>query len=217
MAAIYFANTEGNWESSAGTPIQPNSIEMGIVFNTQISTSSLSGDVKTLELPGARWRARLSYTDMTEEETRPILAWLAALKGSAGRFYLYDFTLPASRGGLTAANYIVNTRNTITLSNRVGGVLAVGDLFSITPTGATVPELKMVTQKASDNLYSFQPVARKPTTMYTSGALLSAASGGLGTRAYAHMMLTSDDQSLHATAEKGLISTVTIDAVEVFV
>lgn len=216
MAAIYFANTEGNWTSSAGTPIQPNTMEMGIVFNTQISTSSLSGDVKTMELPGARWRVRLSYSDMTEDETRPILAWLASLKGSAGRFLIYDFTLPSPRGGLTSANYSVNTRTTITLSNRAGGVLNVGDLFSITPTGSTIPELKMVTQRVSDNLYSFQPTSRKPIGMYTAGALLSTASGGLGTRAYAHMMLTSDDQSLHATAEKGLISTVTIDAVEVF-
>lgn len=217
MAAIYFANEEGNWTTAAGTPIEPNSIEMGIVFNTQISTSPLSGDVKSLELPGARWKIRLSYSDMTEDETRPILAWLASLKGSAGRFLVYDFTLPTPRGGMISANYTVATRTNITLANRTGGTLEVGDLFSITPTGSQIPELKMVTQVVTDNSYNFQPVARRPTTSYTAGALLSTTSGGLGTKAYAHMMLTSDDQSLHATAEKGLISTVTIDAVEVFV
>ena len=215
MAAIYFANTEGTWTSTPGTPIEPNTMEMGIVFNTQISTSPLSGDVKTLELPGARWRTRLSYSDMTEEETRPLLAWLSSLKGSAGRFFIYDFSLPTPLGGLTSANYALNTRSSLTISNAVGGLLAPGDLFSITASASTVPELKMVTEKVTDTLYSFQPVTRKPIDQYSNG-LISTSSGGLGTLAYAHMMLTSDDQSLHATADKGLISTVTIEAVEVF-
>ena len=217
MAAIYFANQEGTWTDSVGTPIEPSTIEMGIVFNTQISTSPLSGDVKTLELPGARWRVRMSFNDLEPEETRPLLAWLSDLRGSAGRFLVYDFSHPATTGGLTSANYQLTSRINVTLTNRVGGTLEVGDLFSIIPTGQQVPELKMVTQKVTDNIYSFEPVARRPFTSYTVGALISAASGGLGTRAYAHMMLTSDDQSFHSTAEKGLISNITIEAIEVFV
>lgn len=210
MAAIFFANEEGNWTNSVGTPIEPSTIEMGIVYNTQVSTSPLSGDVKTLELPGARWRVRMSFNDLEPEETRPLLAWLSDLRGSAGRFLVYDFSHAIPRGGTISANYSVTTRSTITLSSVTGGGLQVGDLFSIRPAGSTVPELKMVTQIMSANVYRFEPIARRLPAAYIGGVF------GIRTTAYAHMMLTSDDQSFHATAEKGLISNITIEAIEVF-
>ena len=209
--AIFFANEEGNWTTSVGTPIEPSTIEMGIVYNTQVSTSPLSGDVKTLELPGARWRVRMSFNDLEPEETRPLLAWLSDLRGSAGRFLVHDFSHPVPRGGTTSATYTLGNRTSINLASVVGGSLQVGDLFSIRATGSDIPELKIVTQITGTNIYRFEPTARLIHTSYPAAGVL-----GLGSAARAHMMLTSDDQSFHATAEKGLISNITIEAIEVF-
>lgn len=214
MSFIYFVNEEGTWNSSPGTPLIPSSIEMGIVYNTQISTSTLSRAVKTQELPGARWRCRMAFNDLTPEETRPLLAWLSDLRGSAGRFVLYDFSLPDPRGGLTSANYTLPSRTTITLSNRIGGDLEVGDLISIKPNNSDIMELKMIVEKFSPTSYRFEPTTKWSNLAYPSPGVLNYTSG-LGPGAYSYMMLTGDDQSSHSTAEKGLISNIVIDAVEV--
>jgi hypothetical protein len=211
--AIYFANEEGTWRTQAGTPIQPDSMDMGIVYNTQISTSSLSKYVKTYELPGARWKIRLSYSNLQPEEARPLLAWLADLRGAAGRFYIYDFSLPTPLGGLSSANFTLSDASTINLTSMVGGTLEVGDLFTIYPNSPynTIPELKMVTNVIDANSFNFEPVCRRPYTNYTTDNSLH-----LGTTAYAHMMLTSDEQAFHSVQGKVKLSTITIDAIEVF-
>lgn len=211
--AIYFANEEGTWDSSAGTPIQPDTMDMGIIFSTQVSTSSLSRYVKTLELPGARWKTKLNYSNLKPDEARPLLAWLTSLRGAAGRFLMYDFSLPTTLGGLTGANFTLQNSTSITLSNRVGGSLLVGDLFTIYANSPynTIPELKMVTKKNSDASYNFEPVCRRPYTSYTTNNNIY-----VGTSAYAHMMLTSDEQAFHGVQGKLKLSNITIEAIEIF-
>ena len=211
--AIYFANEEGTWRTAPGTPIQPDTVDMGIVFNTQISTSTLSKYVKTYELPGARWKIRLSYSNLQPEEARPLLAWLSDLRGAAGRFYVYDFSLPATLGGLTSANFTLSTATTINLTNMVGGTLKVGDLFTIYPNVpySTIPELKMVTNVVAANRFNFEPVCRRPYTSYTSNNNLR-----VGTSAYAQMMLTSDEQAFHTVQGKIKLSNITVEGIEVF-
>ncbi len=48
-----------NWETDVG--IIPDSCEFGITYNTLVSSSPLSGSTQTMELPGARWKTRLSF------------------------------------------------------------------------------------------------------------------------------------------------------------
>lgn len=211
--AIYFANEEGTWRTTPGTPIEPDSVDMGIVFNTQVSTSSLSQYVKTYELPGARWKIRLNYSNLEPIEARPLLAWLTDLRGAAGRFYIYDFSLPEPLGGLTSANFTLSSPSTINLTSMVGGTLKVGDLFTIYPNAPynTVPELKMVTNVVSATSFNFSPVCRRPYTSYTTNASIA-----LGTSAYAQMMLTSDEQAFHSVQGKVKLSTITVEGIEVF-
>jgi hypothetical protein len=210
--AIYFANEEGTWATSSGTPIQPDTMDMGIVYNTQVSTSSLSNYVKTYELPGARWKIKLNYSNLQPNEARPLLAWLSDLRGAAGRFLVYDFSLPTTLGGATSGTFTLSSASTLTLNTIVGGVLQVGDLFTIYPNSPynTIPELKMVTG-VDGSLIDFEPVCRRPYTEYTTDNTLH-----LGTSAYAHMMLTSDDQASHGVQGKVKLSTITIEAIEVF-
>ena len=139
--------------------------------------------------------------------------WLTDLRGAAGRFYVYDFSLPTPLGGLTSANFTLSDSTTINLSSMVGGTLKVGDLFTIYPNApySDVSELKMVTNVIDANSFNFEPVCRRPYTNYTEDTTLH-----LGTAAYSHMMLTSDEQAYHSVQGKIKLSTITIEGIEVF-
>lgn len=218
MAALHFANKEGTWDTSVGTPIIPDTMEFGIVYNTQISTSPLSKYTRTYELPGARWRARMTFSNMTPEESRPLLAWLADLRGSAGRFLMRDFGY-SQRGSITeiTSKTLNGTTNEIEIT-APDGDLKVGDYFTLWQTAASPldplsslssPQLKIVTKVIDSNEYKFAPPAR-----YETGDAFEYAT--VGDEAYCLMMLTSDDQAYHAVSEKILLSTITIEAIEVF-
>lgn len=88
--------------------IVPTTNEWSLVSNTQILISPLSGALQTVELPGARWVATLSFSDMEPEESRVLIGFLARLRGSAGRFTLYDHSLAAARGEVSGAATVIN-------------------------------------------------------------------------------------------------------------
>ena len=70
-----------------------------LVPNPQRSlTSPLNNAAQTLALPGDQWMATLTFPPMKEDDARTMLAFLAQLRGLAGRFYLHDHSLPAPRG-----------------------------------------------------------------------------------------------------------------------
>lgn len=87
--------------------IVPSSVSFGIKYNTQINISTLSGTVQTVEVPGARWVADLSFDDMQAAESRVLAAFLAELRGASGRFYLYDHSHKDPRGSNLAAGVVI--------------------------------------------------------------------------------------------------------------
>jgi len=119
----------------------PANAEWQLVSNTQVFKSPLDGTVQTAETPGARWHVALSFPKQTPAEGRTLVAFLASLRGEAGRFYLHDHTQPTPRGTITGAPVVsgaAQTGNTINTSGWTGTLLA-GDLVGL---GA---ELKMIT------------------------------------------------------------------------
>ena len=88
--------------------IIPSSVSFGITYNTQINISSLSGSVQTIEVPGARWSANLSFDDLEPIEGRVLAAFLIQLRGSSGRFYLYDHSHKLPRGSNLGITVIVD-------------------------------------------------------------------------------------------------------------
>jgi hypothetical protein len=66
--------------------------------NTMVFTAPLNRSVQTTEMPGARWHAKMSWAAPPNTDGRLIKAFLAQLRGRAGRFYLYDFTHPTPYG-----------------------------------------------------------------------------------------------------------------------
>lgn len=55
--------------------------------NTQTHRSPLDGTEQTLEMPGAVWELTVSWESLDATDTRVLAAFLADLRGAAGRFY----------------------------------------------------------------------------------------------------------------------------------
>ena len=72
--------------------ITPEIQDFGIEYNVQVSTSWAGSTTQRLELPGARWKARIGFTDMTPSESAALKAFLLELRGMAGSFYYGDLT-----------------------------------------------------------------------------------------------------------------------------
>ena len=118
--------------------IVPSSISFGIKYNTQINISTLSGAVQTVEIPGARWVANMSFSDMEAAETRVLAAFFAELRGSSGRFRLYDFSHKNPRGSnLAAGNVVVDVAAAISTPLSSGTALGTHSSTTLADTSAT--------------------------------------------------------------------------------
>jgi hypothetical protein len=200
----------------SGSTMIPDTCVFGLTYNTQISTSPLNGTIKTVQLPEARWTSRLTYTNLSEEEASSMLAWLASLKGMAGRFTMYDFTHPTTVNGVSAGTISVVSSaggdHTIDFTSLTGGELEVGDQFKINLVSpySTESELKVVVGKTDADTYTVEPGFRRPIASYTGASIATATS------ATCRMMLTSDDQAQRAAQSKLRLGAFTIDCMEQF-
>ena len=98
----------------------PSTFSLALAGNTQSGgRSPFDGTEQTLEMPGARWVASLAWEGLTQAEWRPILAFLAQLRGRAGRFSWAPplprratggATSPAVDGG-SQSGAVLNLRN----------------------------------------------------------------------------------------------------------
>jgi len=119
----------------------PSSYDWQLVCNTQIFTSPLDGSVQTSESPGARWKVSLGFKKQSRAEGRVMAAFLASLRGRAGRFYLHDHAQPTPRGTISGLPVVSGAGQTgaSILTTGWSGTLLAGDMIGI---GG---ELKMVT------------------------------------------------------------------------
>lgn len=65
----------------------PNRIQWHLEANTSTFMSPLTRSVQTLELAGARWVCDMTFPSMRPEKWRTFAAWLAKMRGQAGRVY----------------------------------------------------------------------------------------------------------------------------------
>lgn len=134
--------------------------------------SPLSRTVQTVEMPGARWRVVFSLENLSESDAAALQAFLAALRGQAGRFYLYNMARQIPRGvatGTPLANGTNADRSVCVTDGWTHGalVLKAGDFIGI-PTSAG-HELKMVTADVTADgsgnaTINIEPPARRDTT-----------------------------------------------------
>ena len=84
----------------------PDTFEFGVQYNTQVSTTELSGIMQTVELPGARWKGSMSFRDMTPSESATLKGFLLELRGAANSFYYGDISHDTPFGGFSGTTTI---------------------------------------------------------------------------------------------------------------
>lgn len=129
----------------------PTTVKWGLRTNTQQFKSPITKSTQTIERVGAAWTANLSYAGLDEELLRPLIGFLAALGGTAGRFMLFDAGHPTPNGTISGAAVVSGAGQSGKTVNVSGftGTLLVGDYIGLPvtrPDGITgTTELKMVT------------------------------------------------------------------------
>lgn len=146
--------------------ILPSTSSFGLQSNTEAFTSPLNRATQTVERPGALWKARLTFTTISELQQRQLKGFLAALNGMAGRINLWPHGSPTAMIAGSLSGYsprvngsiaptdskLVHTQgwpaNTVVM--RIGEFLQVGS------------ELKMVTSDVSTNSGGICSIAVSP-------------------------------------------------------
>jgi len=114
----------------------PSALSWQLLTNTQAFTSPLNNTVQTLELAGARWAATLNFTNLTETQARPLIAFLAKLRGMANRATVYDHSYtvqgvatgtPRVKGASQTGASLITDGWTFSTTN----ILKAGDLIGV--------------------------------------------------------------------------------------
>jgi hypothetical protein len=192
------------------TQAAPTNLEFGLVSNTQTFVSPLSGQVQTLELPGARWRASFSFENLSDADAATLQAFLVSLRGQSGRFYLWNFARSTPRGVATGTPVVSGagqTGSTLTTSGwtaSVTGILKAGDFIGVNG------ELKMVTADVNSTAGGLATLSIEPPLR------ASPANGAAITTTKPTTTFMLSDQSAKWITRAPIITNVTIDCVEMF-
>lgn len=186
---------------------------LSLQYNTQTFESPLNKSVQTYELPGARWNFAATWENMIEADARIFKAWLATMRGQAGRFYAGDLSRKTPRGIVSGSGTVrtVTSAGATSLSsawtpiNQTGWFL-VGDYIQVNN------ELKIITADATTNSLGY-------STLYFEPALRSALTIGM-TITYTNCVATfklNDDGQDKINFDPERHPSLTISATEVFV
>ena len=170
--------------------VSADSESWSMVANTQIFTSPLNGATQTSSLPGARWGATLTYTNRDGVEAKRLQAFLTALRGRAGRFYLspHDSTPNGTAAGSGVVNGASQSGGALVTSGwgiSQALLFAAGDYIEVNG------ELKQIsTDVASD-------ISGNATLTFSPDMNQSPPNGAqiISTNPRAVMRLEDDDQS----------------------
>jgi len=192
---------------------KPQALQFYLSPSTQIFRSPLSGAVQTLELPGARWRAIITYNALSDANARILKAFLSKLSGSAGRFYCWDFghENPAGIGTGTplvdGASQTGKSLDTKGWTPSQTGILKAGDYFTVNG------ELKIMTADVDSD------VSGDATLVFIPALRASPANEAALTviKASCTMMLINDEQDTMLFRPGIYAEAITIDAVEMYV
>jgi len=189
----------------------PTTGKFSLLTNTQTFESPLNRAVQTMELPGARWKAEFEFANLSEVDIRIIRAFIAKLRGAAGRFWIYDFTHYRPSGSALGTPLIKGASQTgynlVTdgWTPNQSSLLLPGDYFQVND------ELKMVVETASSNANGestirFEPPLRNsPTDNYP--VILTKPSC---------LMRLDDDEQDSIIMMESRVGTFNLTATEVF-
>jgi hypothetical protein len=188
------------------TRTAPREVEWRLKSNTVAFQSPLSGAMQTVEFPGARWEVGFVLENLQEPDTALLRAFLARLRGRAGRFTLHNFARYTPRGSIAGTPLVKGAAQTGTSllidGCTVGTTLLAGDFIGVNG------ELKMVVADATADGSGEMTLTLEPPLRSSpaDNAVITTA------QPTATFMLTEDAFSV--LTRPGLFSTVAINAVE---
>ena len=186
--------------------ITPESFDFGIRYNTQISTTSLSGITQTVELPGARWNGRMSFRDLSPADSAELKAFLLELRGAAGRFYMGGISHTSPFNTVTGSFNIETGSGVRTIDVTPGsGSFSVGDYIQIGTDADR--ELKMIIGVSGTTTQSLivEPLIRR--TDFVGQSVVYTNPTGV-------FLLDSDDLARWSVRSKAKLSDISISFVE---
>lgn len=192
--------------------ITPETQSFGIQYNTQVSTSTISGVNQTVELPGARWKGNVSFRDVPNAESAELKSFLLELRGSSGTFFYGDITHTDPFLAVTGSPTILggSTRRIIKITLGGGSPeFSEGDYLQLGTNDQR--ELKYIlssTSTGGDNYdIQIEPMIRIQTFI----GLSVGYNNPKGV-----FMLTSDTQASWSTRSKAFLSDINIEFIEIF-
>jgi len=189
--------------------ITPDTLEFGIKYNTQISTTSLTGAITTIELPGARWKGSMSFRDLTLAESAELKAFLMELRGMSGRFFFGDLSHTSPFASVTGTLEIESgsSARLLKVSYHSAAHLAAGDYIQVGDDDNR--ELKMIVGETEDSdplwYLIIEPMMRR-IDYEDEDAIYTNPKGVF--------MLDSDEQANWALRSKALLSDINISFIE---
>jgi hypothetical protein len=144
---------------------QPSGFMIQLKANTMAFESPLNGSVQTVDLPGARWICEVRYDNLIKADRLILQAFLAQLRGRAGRAYLWDMSHPIPQGPATGSPLVNGSSQTGTTlitdgwTSGITGILKPGDLFGC--NGQVHRIVSTITSDGSGNAtLTFEPPMR---------------------------------------------------------
>ena len=197
--------------------IVPSTVSFGIKHNTQINVSTLSGATQTIEIPGARWVATMSFDSLEPAEARLMASFLTKLRGASGRFKLYDYSHPthAGTGSVPVAVLVSGTVlqgdtsiNTTGWATITPGeiLLKEGDYIQLEGNEVKMVSADVVSNGTGAQAITFEPPVRTPPSALSSVVITNCTA----------IMLLSEDESRWDTDNPGLLSNFNINCTEAF-
>lgn len=188
--------------------IKPDRHHFGLGNNTRNFPSPLSKSVQTVELPGAMWKADLTFTDRPRAIMAALEVFLTRLRGQAGRFYLHDHGHPTPFGVATGSPIVSGAGQTGSSLLTTGwtpsvtGILKARDYFQV------VNRMRMLAEDASSDADGY-------ATLVFDRPLVVAPTNNVAVvvnKPCAVMMLSGPDVGW--ASNRGIKKTITISCFE---
>lgn len=188
--------------------IVPDNLTFGIQYNTFVSNTMGGQIAKTVEIPGARWKGSMSFSDLTPSDSIELKTFLLKLRGSAGRFYFNDLSKTQPLSGDTTTPISIESPSTQRILNVSDSTnLSIGDYIQLGSDENS--ELKMIVNITTGDNITVEPMIRAPVSTLIGTDIVYSNPVGV-------FMLTSDEQAMWDIRGKSYLSTINLDFLEAF-
>lgn len=111
------------------------SAEWRLAPNVFSLPSQFSGHTQTVELPGARWMVRVTFTPHNDADRALVEAFLAKVRGKANRIALWHPKRPAPLGTMRGSPVLAATEprgeTSLAITTTAGATLKAGDMIKV--------------------------------------------------------------------------------------